>query len=80
MSRKHDKELLTANGETKTMLQWALSLNINSDTLWRRMHYQGMTPDDAVSTKRHDNSAVGKRGRKALKKKGFNTELGLFVK
>lgn len=68
-----EKEL-TVNGVTKTYREWALSLGIASATLYRRIHSEGMAPEDAVKTKRISASQSGRRGRKKAEKGGnFNT-------
>ena len=44
-----NSNIITINGETKTLTEWAEQYGIRQDTLWRRIYEMGMNPEAAVS-------------------------------
>lgn len=70
MSDIGDREL-TVNGVTKTYKKWCVPLNIAPATLYRRIHYEGMSPEEAVKKRRVNFTQAGRRGRKAAAEQGF---------
>lgn len=49
-NNKRNNVLLTHNGKTQTMSQWAKELGINNDTLWRRIKRANMPIERALTS------------------------------
>ena len=49
------------NGETKTLSEWAYSLNINKKTLYSRLHIYGWSVERALTEKTHEECASRKK-------------------
>ncbi len=45
---KRDKRLLTLNGETRSVTEWAEKLGVERDNLWSRLHI-GWTVEEALT-------------------------------
>ena len=50
--------LVTFNGQTKALSEWADELGINRSTLYKRINRSGWTPEDALATEVHRHESV----------------------
>ena len=49
-TRKPEPIILTYNGETMNLSEWARKLNVKFDMLWRRLKVYGWSPEKTLST------------------------------
>jgi hypothetical protein len=49
-NNKRNNVILTHEGKTQTLAQWAKELGINTDTLWRRINVLNMTVERALTS------------------------------